>query len=257
MASAGKPSASRSAALGAPPPSLKSSALTVMGSIFLLSVPTYTWAASHLSLGMSAIAAAAALLLVIFGLVVAGLRHHRFERFGFANSVTAVRAALVSMVAATVFFAEMPHDAMLWALMAIVLIALALDGVDGYLARRYQQESELGARFDMEVDALLIFCLAAAALLLDKAGPWVLLIGAMRYLFVLAQYPLPQLNGALPPSFRRKAICVVQVSVLCLILVPGIAPPVSSWLAAMALGLLTYSFAVDSLFLLRRQDRGE
>ncbi|MBR0558312.1 CDP-alcohol phosphatidyltransferase family protein [Ciceribacter sp. L1K23] len=254
MPSSRKSSSSHSAIAGEHSPALRNSALTVLGSIFVVAMPGYVLTASHLSLGILTIAGAAILLLIIFALVVAGLRYHRFERFGFANTVTAIRAALVSMVAAVVLFSDIPRGAMLWSLVVIVLAALALDGVDGYLARRYRQESELGARFDMEIDALLIFCLAVAAFLLGKAGLWVLLIGVMRYAFVLAQYPLPRLKDPLPPSYRRKLVCVIQVSVLCIILVPGIDPPVSSWLAAAALLLLTYSFVVDSYYLLRPRE---
>lgn len=240
-------------------PALKTSALIVLGSVFAVALVGYGLAAVQLSLGRDALVAATVLLLLIFALVVNGLHHHGFERFGLANAVTAVRAALVSMACAIVVFPEALQQAQptVWALVVLVLVALALDGVDGHLARRFSQESELGARFDMEVDALLILCLSAAAFLLDKAGAWVLLIGLMRYGFVLAQYPLPRLSGPLPPSLRRKVVCVVQVAVLCLILLPGIAPPVSSWLAALALLLLFYSFAIDCLYLLGKAEADE
>lgn len=239
-------------------PALKASALIVLGSIFAGALVGYGLVAFHLSLGRNAIAAAAVVLILIFALVVNGLHHHGFERFGFANAVTAVRAALVSMVGAIIFFpGAMQHgETTVWALVVLVLVALALDGVDGHLARRYGYESDLGARFDMEVDALLILCLSTAALLFGKAGPWVLLIGLMRYGFVLAQYIVPRLKSPLPPSFRRKLVCVVQVAVMCLVLLPGMVPPVSSWLSAIALLLLSYSFAVDSLNLLRRGEAG-
>ncbi len=39
--------------------------------------------------------------------------------------------------------------------------ALALDAVDGWIARRTHTVSELGARFDMEVDAFLLLVLSA------------------------------------------------------------------------------------------------
>ena len=39
----------------------------------------------------------------------------------------------------------------------------ALDGVDGWLARRSGIASAFGARFDMEIDALLILVLAVLA----------------------------------------------------------------------------------------------
>lgn len=244
---------------GGPSPSLRANALVVLGCVFAVASASYLSAARHLSLDRNVVIAATVLLLLIFALVVRGLDHHDFERFGFANTVTAIRAAMVSLIAATVFYPDAWRsisDAP-WTFAALVLVALALDGVDGYLARRYGQESDLGARFDMEIDALLIFCLSAAAYLLGKAGAWVLTIGLMRYAFVLAQYPLPRLGGALPPSMRRKLVCVVQIGVLCAILVPSVALPLSSWLAAIALLLLVYSFGIDCLYLLSEAEVDE
>ena len=248
-----------SAPAGGPSPSLRANALAILGCIFAIAVASYLSAAQHLALDRNAIIAATALLLLIFALVVNGLHRHGFERFGFANTVTAIRAAIVSLIPAAVFYpdASQSISGAPWTFAAAVLVALALDGVDGYLARRYGQESDLGARFDMEIDALLIFCLAAAAFLLGKAGAWVLIIGLMRYAFLLAQYPVPRLAGALPPSLRRKFVCVVQVGVLCVILVPSVALPLSSWLAAIALVLLAYSFAIDCLYLLSEAEGDE
>ena len=141
----------------------------------------------------------------------------------------------------------------IWSLILFVLLALILDGVDGYLARAFSLSSALGARFDMEIDALLILVLSIAGLILGKAGWWVLAIGLMRYGFVFAQVFLPALAGPLPPSFRRKLICVVQVAALCLILVPFVVPPISTFIALLALALLAYSFAVDTRYLLQKR----
>lgn len=198
--------------------------------------------------------AAALILALIYALVLLGLPAHAHAAFGYANGVTAARAAMVSYVGAVVLFADgFGLDLRLnWTIVAVVAVALALDGVDGYLARRFRQESVLGARFDMEVDALLIMILSLAVWFLDKAGPWVLLIGLMRYGFVAAQRLEPRLAGELAPSFRRKAVCVLQGVALCLIVAPVVSVPLSSWIAAAALAGLTYSFAADIYDLLRK-----
>jgi phosphatidylglycerophosphate synthase len=246
----------RSAPAGRHNPLLRSNALSVLGCVFTISVTTYGPAADHLLLEPPAIFTAAGLLLVIFALVFNGLHHHAFEQFGMANTVTAIRAAIVSLIAAAVFCPDASEklSGAPWTFAVLVLVALLLDGVDGYLARRFRLESDLGARFDMEVDALLIFCLSAAAFVLGKAGAWVLIIGLMRYGFVIAQYCLPRLKSSLAPSLRRKTVCVVQVVVLCLLLLPFIASPLSAWLAAIALLLLVYSFAIDCLYLIREAE---
>ncbi len=211
----------------------------------------------EMALGWDFVAAAVLSLTIIFGFVVYLLPDYPHRRFGYANTVTAFRASLVSLTGATVLCFEGLHqaDSVLWILVGVVAFALALDGIDGYLARRYRQESELGARFDMEVDAFLILILSVAAAVLGKAGAWVLLIGLMRYAFVVASWLVPRLGAELPASMCRKFVCVVQVATLCLILVPAVSVPVSGYMAGLSLGLLTLSFAIDIVFLLRRQGR--
>lgn len=233
-------------------PGLRTSARTVLGTVFVAAVLASLPAGFHPLFGPGVVVVASILLAAIFGLVLYALPQHGHGRFGHANLVTAIRAAIASFIAAAVVFAEIEQapNTLVWVLVALVAVALALDGVDGSLARRYREESALGARFDMEVDAFLILILSYAALALGKAGWWVLAIGLMRYAFVAAMPLVPRLRGELPPSFRRKLVCVVQVTALCVLLVPAIVPPVSTAIAALALALLTYSFAVDVLYLM-------
>ncbi len=203
--------------------------------------------------------AAAGMAFVIYAVISAislgNLHAHGFGRFGLANVVTTVRAAITALMGGLVLasgdFGVGLREEALWVLGFITAFALTLDGVDGYLARKTHTASRFGARFDMEVDALLIFFLSLAAFELDKAGFWVLLIGLMRYAYVIAQAVFPALQGELQPSWRRKAICVVQGVALCLLLFPFVIPPVSTLLAVGALAFLTYSFAVDVIYLVQ------
>jgi phosphatidylglycerophosphate synthase len=176
---------------------------------------------------------------------------HPFPDFGAANRVTLMRAVLACLLAA---FVAGEALALSFAAFAIAVCALALDGIDGWLARRSATASRFGARFDMEVDAVLILVLASAAWLTGKAGMWVLLLGLMRYAFVAASAPWPWLARDLPPSTRRKAICVLQVAVLAMLLLPSVVPPVSGLMAAAALGALAWSFAVDIRWLATRSE---
>ena len=114
----------------------------------------------------------------------------------------------------------------------VSLFALLLDGVDGWWARRHGLSSAFGARFDMETDALLILVLALLAWHLGKAGAWVILSGALRYLFVAAGWLLPFLDRPLPPSDRRRVICVIQIAVLVACFAPILAPVLTTPLAA-------------------------
>jgi phosphatidylglycerophosphate synthase len=157
--------------------------------------------------------------------------HRSRSRLGPANQVTLLRGVLTALVIALA--GEGTGEALAWTAFPLALIVAALDGVDGRLARRLGWASPFGARFDMELDALLVAGLALLLWTLDRAGPWVLAAGAMRYLFVAAGALWPWLRHPLPPSRRRQAVCVVQVLTLALALVlpepgPGLWRP-SGW----------------------------
>jgi phosphatidylglycerophosphate synthase len=175
--------------------------------------------------------------------------HHPFSRFGPANQVTLVRAALVALVAGLV--GEPAAASIAAAAVWVAVVVELLDGVDGWLARRSSQTSAFGARFDMEVDALLIMVLAILAWRHGKAGSWVLVSGLLRYAFVAAGWLLPWVSRPLPPSRRRQTVCVVQIAGLCMAVAPIIPPDTSAPLAAVSLAALGASFLVDLVWLWR------
>lgn len=192
----------------------------------------------------------ALIFLAISTVAIGFLReHHPFARFGSANVVTTCRAVLVSVVAALI--GEARTDGVAWVAASVGLVATGLDGVDGWLARRSGLASPFGARYDMEIDALLIMVLAVLAWRHDKAGAWIVLAGAMRYLFLAAGHMWHWMNAELPPSMRRKVICVVQIVGLGGVVSPFVAAPASVVLAAATLAALTWSFGVDILWLRR------
>jgi phosphatidylglycerophosphate synthase len=192
---------------------------------------------------------------VVGGALLLGLtaRHLESPAFGLANGVTLGRGVLTLLLAA--FLGVQGGAPIGWLLVALAIAAVALDGVDGRLARRRNEASAFGARFDMETDALLILVLAALVWRLDKAGAWILAAGLLRYLFVLASYVRPWLDRPLPPSRRRQTVCVLQIVSLIGALVPGVMPPWSVAIALAGLVVLVWSFAVDVVWLARRAHR--
>jgi phosphatidylglycerophosphate synthase len=213
-----------------------------------------TAARAALPLGEGYPVKAAVLFAAIMGLSIGFLQqHHPFARFGAANQITTLRAILVALVAGLVGEPRLPAVAAA-AAAASVAVTL-LDGVDGWLARRHDIASRFGARFDMEIDALLILALSVLAWRHDKAGAWVIASGVLRYAFVAAGALAPWLRGALPPSRRRQTICVVQIAALTLVMLPSVQPPISTLLAASALGALTGSFLIDTGWLWQHRPR--
>jgi phosphatidylglycerophosphate synthase len=207
----------------------------------------------ELELGTPYVAKALAGFALAGVLVLANLHHHPFARFGPANQVTLARAALTALLAGLI--GEGIAAGAGWLAFALALAAAALDGVDGPLARASGMASDFGARFDMETDAALVLVLAVLAWQLGKAGPWVLASGLMRYSFVAAGAAAPWLRRPLPPSFRRKLVCAIQMGVLVAALAPVLAPPATSVLAAAALAALCGSFAVDVAWLRRHSGK--
>ena len=176
--------------------------------------------------------------------------------FGAANRVTMMRAVLTALAAGLVFelaFDAARPEAVGLAVAGLSAFALLLDGVDGWLARRARSASAFGARFDMEVDAALILILSIGVVALEKAGPFAVLIGAMRYVFVAAGFLWPWLEDPLPAAFRRKAVCVLQGGALLAVMLPVVPPSVGEPIILVALAALAWSFAVDTLWLHRHR----
>lgn len=189
--------------------------------------------------------------LAAFGAMAGAAAGHPHTRFGLANLVTLTRAGGAAAFAGLAAAPALVAGPAGWAVAAAAAVLLALDGVDGWAARRQGLASDFGARFDLETDALSILALSALALALGKAGPWVLALGLMRYAFVAAGWLWPRLARPLPPSLRRKAVCVLQLVALSALISPALAPPASTAVAAAALAALAWSFAVDVAWLLR------
>jgi len=169
---------------------------------------------------------------------------------GIANSITSVRAVLTVAAAAAIARPQSPGAA--WFVVGAAVAATVLDGVDGWAARRFNQSTAFGARFDMEVDALLIMALSVLAWSWGKAGAWVILSGLLRYLFVAAGWIWPWMSRPLEPKRRRQTVCVIQIVALIAAVSPIFVPPLSAFVAAIALAVLAWSFAVDTAWLFRQ-----
>lgn len=155
-----------------------------------------------------------------------------------ANQVT-VFAAVVSLVIAAVVFAYAGAEPLLFALLpAWMLLRMALNAVDGMLAREFGQQSRLGAYLnelsDVIADAALYLCLLAVpgmawpslvalvfgAALTEYAGVLGLMVGAQR-----------RYDGPMGKSDRAFVVGVLGL-LLALTLVDARIVEVVAWIAA-------------------------
>jgi phosphatidylglycerophosphate synthase len=164
------------------------------------------------------------------------------ERLGPADRVTLARGTLTVGVAALVAdsFGESVPVALL---VSLASVALVLDALDGWVARRTGTTSELGSHLDAEVDAFLILVLSVYVA--RSAGTWVLAIGAARYAFLAGGYLLPWLRAPLPPRYWRKVVCATQGIVLTIAAAGVLPSAVADAALAVALVLLAESFGRD------------
>ncbi|HSE54925.1 MAG TPA: CDP-alcohol phosphatidyltransferase family protein, partial [Nocardioidaceae bacterium] len=169
---------------------------------------------------------------------------------GPADLVTLTRATLACGVAALVADSYLEQPAAT-ALVALAVVALVLDAVDGWVARQTRTSSRFGTRFDGEVDAFLILVLSVYVA--RSVGWWVLVIGAMRYVFAVVGWGLPWLRAPLPPRYWRKVVAATQGIVLTFA-AADVAP---DWLTygalLVALVLLSESFGRDVWWLWRHR----
>lgn len=195
------------------------------------------------------LAVAAGVALV--GAVSADVLRRRPLVLGPADRVTLARLVLVgtcATVAVLAFAGLLAHRS--WLVLALAVPALLLDLVDGPVARRTGTASPGGAAFDNDTDSALVGVLSVLAA--PVVGWWVLLIGAMRYLFVAVSWVRPQLRGQCGPSRFRRLVGASQGVALMVALAPVVPLSAVRVLLALALVLLVVSFGRDAVVLERR-----
>jgi phosphatidylglycerophosphate synthase len=206
--------------------------------------------AGTVGLGVAGGLAGLAYAIAATGLLSRALRGAGAAVLGPADLVTSARSVLVGGIAALVADSFV-RPVSVGALTALAVVALALDAVDGRVARRTGTVSAVGARFDMEVDSILVFLLSVYVA--RSLGLWVLAIGSVHYALVMARWALPWLRRPVPPRYWCKVVATVQGIVLIAatagvprgVVVPGL---------LVVAALLAESFGREVWSLWRRRD---
>ncbi len=187
---------------------------------------------------------------VLAACVRLGLGRSGTTTLGPADLVTLVRATLGCGVAALVADSFQTQPAVA-AIVVVSTLALVLDVVDGWVARRTRTSTAFGARFDGEVDAFLILVLSVYVS--RSAGAWVLALGLARYVFAAAGWAWAWMRRPLPDRYWRKVTAAVQGVVLTVAAAEVVAPRAMTAVLLVALLLLAESFGRDVLWLWRRR----
>ena len=102
----------------------------------------------------------------------------------FSTRITLVRIVLVPLLVALIMAeGQLRHAGVLAA--AVFLVASFTDFVDGYLARRWRQVTQLGNFLDTTADKLLVLGALLALLAKGQVNVWVVLVVTTREVAVL------------------------------------------------------------------------
>ena len=134
--------------------------------------------------------------------------------FTVPNLISALRIISIPFISVLISKHEMI------AALALIAISSASDGLDGIIARRFNQVSKIGQILDPIADRLLIFCSILALSVAGIIPWWMLIIVGLRDLWMaiqvlwLAQYGY----GPLPVHFVGKAgTALLMISIVGLI----------------------------------------
>ena len=138
-----------------------------------------------------------------------------------ANKITISRMLMVPLfVLALLAYTGTGKDLHRWLAIGIFFVAAVGDGVDGWVARRFNQRTEMGALLDPLADKLLLVLALVILSLdngvrLDRIPLWLTIIVLGRevmllVLLVLVNYQVGQ--GKVRPHFVGKTATVLQMT---------------------------------------------
>ena len=179
-------------------------------------------------------------------------------RFSFASKITYIRLT-ISIVLLTASIAS-SRDAAIFRVfynestfIILALISLLLDGLDGFIARRYNDTSKFGELFDQESDNFLMFVLSISLYINKDIGLYVFLIPAYRYIFITLMTKYSWLKNTLPDSILRKSVCVMTTLLMIISHEVYFNEFIFNFIINLALFIITFSFSKDIIWLYRNK----
>jgi CDP-diacylglycerol--glycerol-3-phosphate 3-phosphatidyltransferase len=167
-----------------------------------------------------------------------------------ANRITFFRLALIPVFCLLIFCYTESRDYLRFAALGVYLLAAISDGMDGYIARHWDQQTQLGVRLDPMADKLLVnlglVFLAANESLLYNIPRWFPVFVLTRDVaIVLIAYAIHQRKGTVhvQPSMLGKLTTVVQFCTLIAVLLQWPAATYFMW----ATVLLTFASGMGYL----------
>lgn len=135
------------------------------------------------------------------------------------NGLAATRIVVAPIIMAMIVWADGSDAILAWAAGLFALTAFT-DFLDGYLARKWNATSTLGAFLDSTADKLLVTGSLLALISVDRASIWVALIIIIREFVVMALRGLVAIGGdVIAPSVWGKVKANIQFVAIFLAIV--------------------------------------
>jgi CDP-diacylglycerol---glycerol-3-phosphate 3-phosphatidyltransferase len=144
------------------------------------------------------------------------------KSLGLANWASLLRSVLIVFCGGFIGLSALP-DAVRWMPGILYAVAVILDGIDGWLARRLQQQTLLGARLDTCFDAFGLLVAPIAACWLGALHPSYVLVSLAYYVFQCAlQWRRRRglICHPLPASTSRRTWAGLQMILVAIALLP-------------------------------------
>jgi cardiolipin synthase (CMP-forming) len=140
-----------------------------------------------------------------------------------ANQISIVRILLIPFVVGFLLgYSQSGHDWQRWMVIALFALASISDGIDGYIARRWKQQSELGTILDPMADKLLLVSCAVCLSLdtrphLEPLPLWLAVTVISRDVILTGWLLLMRYarrRAVVRPSWFGKTATVLQMAVI-------------------------------------------
>ena len=109
-----------------------------------------------------------------------------------ASVITCIRIIISIIILSGIINSHNPYIYNIFytdgAIIYLGFLALILDGADGYIARKYNQETYIGELFDQEADNFLILIMVISLYMNKNINIFAIMIPLYRYIFLASMY---------------------------------------------------------------------
>jgi CDP-diacylglycerol--glycerol-3-phosphate 3-phosphatidyltransferase len=160
-----------------------------------------------------------------------------------ANIITVVRILLAPVFVYLLLLDDSEMGAVRWVAAILFIVAIATDGIDGYIARRNNLITDLGVLLDPIADKILTLGALIALSILGELWWWVTIIIVVRELGITVYRLVVVSTVVIPASKAGKAKTLTQAIAISLFLLP-LSALVGDWVLWVDYSVMALAFAL-------------